>query len=216
MVDFELAVLNAITTSFPDSSKKGCFFRFSQAIFKKIQSLGLQVRDKDDEDFAHKVRMLAALAFVPEADVIDAFEAVSEDFPLDAQAVIDYFEDTYIGRLRPGGHRRAPLFDMELWNMYNQTIDDLPRTNNAVEGCHRSFQANVGAYHPNFWRFINILKREQNLTQVNIAQARAGHPAEPQRRRYQDSNQRIKNIVQDYPNRNIMQYLRGLAHNISM
>ena len=29
-------------------------------------------------------------------------------------------------------------------------------------------------------------------------------------------NQRIKNIVQDYPNRNIMQYLRGLAHNISM
>ena len=95
--------------------------------------------------------MLAALAFVPEADVIDAFEAVSE-----------------------------------------------------------------GAYHPNFWRFIDILKREQNLTQVNIAQARAGHPAEPQRRRYQDSNQRIKNIVQDYPNRNIMQYLRGLAHNISM
>ena len=118
--------------------------------------------------------------------------------------------------LRPGGHRRAPLFDMELWNMYNQTIDDLPRTNNAVEGWHRSFQANVGAYHPNFWRFIDILKREQNLTQVNIAQARAGHPAEPQRRRYQDSNQRIKNIVQDYPNRNIMQYLRGLAHNISM
>ena len=114
-------------------------------------------------NFAHKVRMLAALAFVPEADVIDAFEAVSEDFPLDAQAVIDYFEDTYIGRLRPGGHRRAPLFDMELWNMYNQTIDDLPRTNNAVEGWHRSFQANVGAYHPNFWRFIDILKREQKI-----------------------------------------------------
>ena len=59
-------------------------------------------------------------------------------------------------------------------------------------------------------------RARENLTQVNIAQARAGHPAEPQRRRYQDSNQRIKNIVQDYPNRNIMQYLRGLAHNISM
>ena len=48
-----------------------------------------------------------ALAFVPEPDVINAFEAVSEDFPLDAQAVIDYFGDTYIGRLRPGGHRRV-------------------------------------------------------------------------------------------------------------
>ena len=47
--------------------------------------------------------MLAALAFVPEPDVIISFEAVSEDFPRDGQVVIDYFEDTYIGRLRPGG-----------------------------------------------------------------------------------------------------------------
>ena len=45
--------------------------------------------------------------------------------------VIDYFEDTYIGRLR-----RAPLFDLALWNMYDQTIGDLPRTNNAAEGWH--------------------------------------------------------------------------------
>ena len=44
----------------------------------------------------------------------------------------------------------------------NQILDDLPRTNNAVKGWHRSFQANVGAYHPNFWKFIDILKREQN------------------------------------------------------
>ena len=76
MVDFELAVLNATDALFPDSSKKGCFFHFSQAIFKKIQSLGLQVRYKDDKDFTHKVCMLAALAFVPEPDVINAFEAV--------------------------------------------------------------------------------------------------------------------------------------------
>ena len=52
---------------------------------------------------------------------------------------------------------------------------DLPRTNNAVEGWHRRFQANVGAYHPNFWKFIDILKREQSLNHVNISQARAGH-----------------------------------------
>ena len=29
-------------------------------------------------------------------------------------------------------------------------MPDLPRTNNAVEGWHRRFQASVGAYHPNF------------------------------------------------------------------
>ena len=109
-----------------------------------------------------------------------------------------------------------PLFDLALWNMYDQTIGDLLRTNNAVEGWHRRFQANVGAYHPNFWKFIDILKREQSLNHVNISQARAGHQPEPQRRRYQDSNRRIKNIVQDYHNMDRLQYLRGLAHNISM
>ena len=63
--------------------------------------------------------------------------------------------------------------------MYDQTIGDLLRTNNAVEGWHRRFQANVGAYHPNFWKFIDILKREQSLNHVNISQARAGHQPEP-------------------------------------
>ena len=101
--------------------------------------------------------------------------------------MIDYFEDTYIGRLRPGGHRRALLFDLALRNMYDQTIGDLPRTNNAVEGWHQRFQANVGAYHPNFWKSIDILKRKQSLNHVNISQARADQP-EPQRRRCQDSN----------------------------
>ena len=109
-----------------------------------------------------------------------------------------------------------PLFDLALWNMYDQTIEDLLRTNNAVECWHRRFQANVGAYHPNFWKCIDILKREQSLSHVNISQARAGHQSEPQRRRYQDSNRRIKNIVKDYHNRDRLQHLRGLAHNISM
>ena len=130
--------------------------------------------------------------------------------------VVDYFEDTYIGRLRPGGHCRATVIWSGFWNMYDQTIGDLLRTNNAVEGWHRRFQANVGAYHPNVWKFIDILKREQSLNHVNISQARAGHQPEPQRRRYQDSNRRIKNIVQDYHNMDRLQYLRGLAHNISM
>ena len=32
-----------------------------------------------------------------------------------------------------------PLFDLALWYMYDKTIEDLLRTNNAVEGRHRRF-----------------------------------------------------------------------------
>ena len=50
----------------------------------------------DDDAFSHKVRMLAALSFVLVHDVIYVFEALSEGFPLDAQSVTDYFDDTLI------------------------------------------------------------------------------------------------------------------------
>ena len=116
MVDFEIAVLNAVRGSFPNSALKGCFFHFCQAIYRKVQSLGLQNRYRDDDEFNLKIRMLVAVAFVPTTDVIRAFESLSENLPLDApaQAIIDYFEDTYIGRLRPGGQRRDPLFPIRI------------------------------------------------------------------------------------------------------
>ena len=50
------------------------------------------------------------------------------------QTVIDYFHDTYLGRLRPRGDRRVPLFDLGLWNMYNQTLDELPKTMQSKDG----------------------------------------------------------------------------------
>ena len=54
--------------------------------------------------------------------------------------------------------------------MYEHTLQGHPRNKNAVEGWHRSFQASVGGCHPNFWKFIDILKREQNLAQVHTDQ----------------------------------------------
>ena len=105
MVDFEIAVLNAVRGSFPNSTLKGCFFHFCQAIYRKVQSLWLQNRYRDDDEFNLKIRMLAAVAFVPTTDVIRVSESLSKNFPLDAsaQAITDYFEDTYIDRLRQGG-----------------------------------------------------------------------------------------------------------------
>jgi hypothetical protein len=48
--------------------------------------------------------MLLAIAFCPVADVVDAFETPAEDIGDDYQGLLDFFEDTYIGR--PG--RRDP------------------------------------------------------------------------------------------------------------
>ena len=55
-------------------------------------------------------RMIAALAFVPPGDVVTAFETLSEHLPVEFDPILDYFEDTYIGRPGRRGVRRQPLF----------------------------------------------------------------------------------------------------------
>ena len=51
-----------------------------------------------------------------------------------------YFEDTYIGR--PGRRqRRDTRFSHDMWNVYQRTLQELPRTNNNIDGWHRGFQS---------------------------------------------------------------------------
>ena len=48
-----------------------------------------------------------------------------------------------------------------------------------------------------------------------ILQNHDGHQPPPQRRRYADCNQPILQILDDDPNRQTINYLRSIAHNLS-
>ena len=88
--------------------------------------------------------MIMALAFVSPADVIPTFEdlwdEIRQRFQGDLDEVLDYFEDTYIGRPRRNRQRAAPTFSIDLWNMFQRAQGGLPRTNNNIEGWHQHFQ----------------------------------------------------------------------------
>ena len=79
------------------------------------------------------------------------------------------------------------MYAIEVWNMFHRTDDELPRTNNSVEGWHRSFQCSLSACHPTFWKFLDLLKKEKGLIRVKILQSLGGHVPPPQRRRYAES-----------------------------
>ena len=73
------------------------------------------------------------------------------------------------------GRRSSSIFAHSLWNCYDATLNDLPKTNNAVEGWHRGFSQILGAYHPTIWKFIDGLKKEQNSNEMKIEQYISGH-----------------------------------------
>lgn len=137
-------------------------FHFSQCILGRIQSDGLKRRY--ETDFALKLRLLSALAFVPTADVVEAFETICEQnvLPAEAQSVFDYYEDTWIGRPQRG-RRRLPLFSHDLWNCYDGVQESLPKTNNFIERWYRVFEQQISADNPNIWRFIKAIQLEQSL-----------------------------------------------------
>ena len=110
--------------------------------------------------------------------------------------------------------RHAAMFGIELWNMFHQTEDELPRTNNSVEGWHRAFQCNLSACHPTFWKFVDALKKEEGIIRVKILQCLGGHLPPPTRRRYAECGERILRILDDYLNRQRVPYLRAIAQNL--
>lgn len=81
MIDFEMAAIQSIKKSFPESEINCCHFHLTKNIWKKIQEVGLQTPYGNDVEFAVHLRMLAALAFVPVHKVVEGYEAiVSLDF----------------------------------------------------------------------------------------------------------------------------------------
>jgi len=71
-----------------------------------LQSCGLKNRYSTDAIFSHKIKIL--LAFVPVDNVLSAFEElINSNYYVDNEeelrTVVDYFEDTWIGRPSRGG-----------------------------------------------------------------------------------------------------------------
>ena len=192
------------------------FFK-SARVWKHIVDIGMKQMYVNDAEFSLHLRMITMLAFVTADNVILAFEKLSDHlrytYP-DIEGIdqfLEYFEDTYIGRYRRNAPRRPPHFSIELWNMYHRTEDELPCTNNSIEGWHHGCQANVSCLHPTIWKFIDLLEKSQSLNRVNILQAMNGYAAPSQRRKYRDRNVRILAIVDDFPNQHVLAYLRAIA-----
>jgi len=62
---------------------------------------------------------------------------------------------------------------------------------------------------------LKALKTEQSKNEVVIEQHLAGQAPLPGKKKYRDCAERIKRIVARYDNIDLIDYLRGLAHNFN-
>lgn len=104
---------------FPNARHVGCYFHFTNAIIKKIQSLDLVTVYRDEEHSRSIVRQLMAVPLIPVEYIQYIFNKIADESPHEMKPLINYFDAFWIRKMR-----------WNLWNVYGMQH----RTNNHVEG----------------------------------------------------------------------------------
>lgn len=135
MSDFEKAALNAIRSVFVSSQVAGCQFHYSGAVYKHVQSCGLQSKYATDPEFALNIRMFLALSYLPAADIEAGFEELlalpfctyneEDDLNEQKQQFFNYMEFTWIGNPNARTQRKRALFEPEIWSIYERTLQGI-------------------------------------------------------------------------------------------
>ncbi|KAL5010801.1 hypothetical protein ScPMuIL_013106 [Solemya velum] len=118
VVDFEAGLWLALKDRFPGYPIQGCAFRWTQAVYRKIQDVGLHVAYNRKDD-THTV---LALPFLPHEHIEDAFHNLDRlASTRSLRETMDYVWNTWID---------SPIFKIRYWSIFKQSIG----TNNDVEG----------------------------------------------------------------------------------
>lgn len=218
MLDFEIGAMTAFKKEFGDIKIRGCHFHFAQSIWRHIQECGLSKQYKEDSTFAFEIKKLNALAYVPVDYVVRYFEYLVDtpfyrELESDLSRLLDYFEETWVGKMDRNGKRKNPKFSITIWNCYVDEYN-LPKTNNSVEGWHNSFSSILNAIHPSIWKFIRALQKEEKLNRLKMVQYCTGAETPRKRKKYNDTAERINTICKTFNNRTFDEYISGIAHNL--
>ncbi|CAF4136208.1 unnamed protein product, partial [Rotaria magnacalcarata] len=199
MTDFESGSISAVKDEFPTAQHLGCYFHFSQAIFRHIQFLGLQRQYTIDETLRVLCRKLMALPLMPRDKILSGLDEIREAADLlpglPMIRLLEYFDKNW-------------MLDIDLWNVYG--FDS--RANNICEGYHNRMNSRIYRNHPNIWHFIDFMKAEEKRVQNIVLQWSSGASKKKTKRTTALQN-RINTLYSRYNNYSITasDLLNGLS-----
>ena len=82
-----------------------------------------------------------------------------------------------------------------MWNHNDSVIAALPRSSNIAEGWHRVFHSLMGASNPTIWKFIDVLRKEQDITEWKMAQQLMRNPPPPRERRWVKYDEKLASLI---------------------
>ena len=200
VMDFEWAMWDAAASIFSDTIRQGCSFHFSQAIWRKVQDLGLVVPYNSSEVVRDLVHQLMALPFIPAEHVQKLYEDMERRTPEGpCQDLLQYFHDTWMtGNWSPKD-----------WCVYGQGI----HTNNDVEGWHPRLNGAAWTARPSYVS-LPLLHKESETVRRQVKLVKRGKLARYQRVAYRRQQGRIFELWDKYEARDLTtkQLLKACSH----
>ncbi len=96
-LDFEAATWGALRVVLPTVKLQGCGFHFYQAIFRKIQKLGLATMYTTNKQFQHTCRQLMTLNLLPHRFIRETFNTLkSKNKAALDRPLFQYFEKNWL------------------------------------------------------------------------------------------------------------------------
>uniref|UniRef100_A0A915DGU5 Transposase n=1 Tax=Ditylenchus dipsaci TaxID=166011 RepID=A0A915DGU5_9BILA len=154
---------------------------------RKCRRKGSQKLYDNNEAFRREVNLILALAFGEEY-------LKDSTFAEQIEPILDYFEDSYVGRPY-GGKRRKRRFANVKWNVIKLVLSDEPRTSNSIESFNGQLVRTIAASHPTIWKSIEALRNEFAISEQKVS-AKWGGEKTPQRGiTYRNLDARLKNTI---------------------
>ncbi|KAL0868257.1 hypothetical protein ABMA27_007788 [Loxostege sticticalis] len=143
--DYELGIMNAVKTVYPDAQITGCYFHYQKAIWKKAKELNLTNR----KETRQIIRKIAILPLLPAENIPEGCQKLTEI--IENESLLPLFE-TF---LKYFAKQWYPRMNPSLLSCSGQRH----RTTNALEGWHHRINVKIPK-RPSLFLFLQKLRKE--------------------------------------------------------
>ena len=178
VTDIESLTWKPVASVLPETKLQGCAFHWGQAVWCKMQEIGLKRAYVNDRSTHKYVKKLLSIPLLPAEHIPPVFTTLQLEANTDKLTELtDYIQKTWI---------TSTTWPPSNWSVFGQSV----RTNNDVEGWHQKLNAetrpSTGLYH-----LSSILNTEARQLKLNMCLLSEGKVRRHQRANAQEIHTRL-------------------------